>query len=50
MEASLCLSYLRPKHTNDDGSQLLMLPPETSHVVETGLELPVRGAQAPNHF
>lgn len=46
----LMVLYLRPQHTDDDGPQLLMLPSETSHVIQTGLELPVSWAQTPHHL
>ncbi|TNN61009.1 hypothetical protein EYF80_028787 [Liparis tanakae] len=36
----LMVFHLRPQHTDDDGPQLLVLPSEPSHVIETGLELP----------
>lgn len=42
--------HLRPEHTDDDSPQLLMLPSETSHVVQAGLEFPVGGAQTPHHL
>ncbi len=43
-------SYLRPEHTNDDGSQLLVLPSEAPHVIQAGLELTVGRTETPHHL
>lgn len=42
--------YLRPQHTDDDSPQLLMLPSETPHVVQSGLKFPMSRAQTPHHL
>lgn len=50
MSQTVEVLYLRPQHTDDDGPQLLVLPSETSHVIQTRLELPMGRAQTPHHL
>lgn len=50
IKQSMMLWYLRPQYTNDDGSQLLVLPSETPHVIQPGLKLTVSGTETPHHL
>ncbi len=43
-------THLRSEHTNDDGSQLLVLPSEAPHVIQAGLELTVGRTETPHHL
>lgn len=43
-------THLWPQDSDNDSPQLLMLAAELPHLVQAGLELPVRGADAPHHL
>lgn len=49
-QCSTVLQYLRSQYTDNYSSQLFMLSPEASHVIQTGLQLSVCRAEAPHHL
>lgn len=43
-------SHLWPQDPDDDSSQLFVLAPKLSHLVQARLKLPVSGVDAPHHL